>query len=517
MNIGKVRRYQENASYGFIQPNDNHNESIYFRTSSIISTTSSSSIEIKVGSTVVFDWIYGSQGKRQAVNIKFVHNNGITIKDNMSQQSMIKRSTNKSDTVSSSDSWPRGRKFVATKKDMMSSLCFYMVNNILSYLDNLKNFHQVSKMTFNYKHLTYLYRFNRSYSLKYYNNSAFRNAILSKISNPNTQISLVLDSSNISNCSLISNIHSLHAPRCVVTDITMLGSLQHLNLSFSCVIELPKNVYWQSAHLSDCVQLQDISSLSTLHTVDLSNCISIVDICALSTVKHLNLRSCSGITDFSCLGYQYFLDLQGTQIVDVSRLGNVHTLNLSLTNVSDTRVLGNVHTLNLSLTNVTDVSSLGNVHTLNLSSTSVTDVRALSNVVDLDLSQCVFLQDVSALTNVEKLNLFYNLGITNVSKLGNNKLLNLSYCWNIEDVSSLGKVDRLILRGCSKLENVSALAEVPYLNLRECRAVKDISMISKNCKMLDIHGVIKELDELQMLKNDDKISEIRRNGGKVFT
>jgi len=75
----------------------------------------------------------------------------------------------------------------------------------------------------------------------------------------------------------------------------------------------------------------------------------------------------------------------------------------------------------------------------------------------------------------------------------------------------------LILRGCSKLENVSALAEVPYLNLRECRAVKDISMISKNCKMLDIHGVFNESDKLQMLKNDDKIFEIRRNGGKVFT
>jgi len=512
MNIGKVIRYQENASYGFIKPNDNHNESIYFRTSSI---SGSSSIEIKVGSTVVFDWIYGSQGRRQAVNIKFVHNNGITIKDN---KSMIKRSiTNKSDTVSSSDSWPRGRNINAQKKDMLSGLCFYMVNNILSYLDNLNCFYQVSKMSFNYKHLTYLYKFNRSYSLIYYNDSAFRNAILSKISNPNVQISLVLDNSNISDCSLISNIHSLHAPNSIITDITMLGSLQHLNLSFSSVIELPKNVKWQSVHFSDCAKLQDISSLSELHTVDLSNCTSVIDISSLSTVKHLNLRNCSGITDFSSLGYQYFLDLQGTQIVDVSSLGHIHTLNLSSTNVSDVSSLGSVHTLNLKLTNVTNVSSLGNVHTLNLSSTPVTDVSALSNVVDLDLSNCDFLQDVSALTNVEKLNLFYNLGITNVSKLGNNKLLNLSYCWNVEDVSSLGKVDRLILRGCSKVENVGALAEVPYLNLRECRQVKDISMISKNCKMLDIHGLFKGLDEVQKLKNDDKILEIRRNGGKVFT
>ena len=66
--------------------------------------------------------------------------------------------------------------------------------------------------------------------------------------------------------------------------------------------------------------------------------------------------------------YYPFIDLSESDIEDVSMLGNVHTLDLNYCkNISDVSALDNVHTLDLSFCeDISDVSALSNVHTLDL-------------------------------------------------------------------------------------------------------------------------------------------------------
>ena len=188
---------------------------------------------------------------------------------------------------------------------------------------------------------------NKTHSLKYYEDEAFRALVHSRIENISLQLSL-----NLSYCGGI-------------TDVSALCEVHTLDLS--C-----------------CSGITDVSALGRVHTLDFSDCTRITDVSALGGVHTLNLTDCPGITDVSALGGVHTLDLSYCFCVsDVSALGGVHTLTLrGCYGITDVSALRRVSSLTLIGCNgITDVSALGGVHTLDLSGCrGITDVRALSGV-----------------------------------------------------------------------------------------------------------------------------------------
>ena len=108
-----------------------------------------------------------------------------------------------------------------------------------------RHFYNVSR------HLIYL-GLNQEYSLKYYDDEAFRTVVHSRVENPSKQLSL---------------------------------------------------------NLSECSNITDVSALGGVHTLDLSECKKITDVSALGAVHTLNLRDCSNITDVSALSNVYTINL----------------------------------------------------------------------------------------------------------------------------------------------------------------------------------------------------------------
>jgi hypothetical protein len=117
----------------------------------------------------------------------------------------------------------------------------------------------------------YYWEFNQKYSIQYYSDFEFKNRVLSVIKNPNKKLSLNLR-------------------RCNVTDVSALGGVDRLDLSY---------------------------------------CKFITDVRALCNVPHLNLSCCKSITDFTALGNHIILNLSGTNIKDISKLSNIFMLKLS--------------------------------------------------------------------------------------------------------------------------------------------------------------------------------------------
>jgi hypothetical protein len=117
-------------------------------------------------------------------------------------------------------------------------------------------------------------KLNDDYSFMYYDDISFRNRVLSKIFNPYKQL--------------------------------------HLDLSW-------------------CLNIEDVSSLGNVHTLNLRLCDNIEDVSALGKVHNLNLSYCDNITDVSALGYVHNLDLSGIKNItdlEISALQNFTVLKL---------------------------------------------------------------------------------------------------------------------------------------------------------------------------------------------
>ncbi len=136
------------------------------------------------------------------------------------------------------------------------------------------------------------WKLNKTYSLKYYDDEAFRTVVHSRVENPSKQLSL-----NLTRCSTI-------------TDVGALGGVHTLDLS-------------------GCGKITDVSALGGVHTLDLRRCSNIIDVSALGGVHSLYLSYCEKITDVSAIGGVHTLILYNcSNIIDVSALGGVHTLDL---------------------------------------------------------------------------------------------------------------------------------------------------------------------------------------------
>ena len=175
-------------------------------------------------------------------------------------------------------------------------------------------------------------KLNKAYSLKYYDDEAFRTLVHSRVENPSKLLSLNLfDCNNITDVNALCGVHALDLFNCQnITDVSALGNIHTLTLS-------------------RCHKITDVSALGGVHNLDLSLCYGITDVKALGGVHTLDLSYCRNITDVSGLGGVHVLDLSGCkQITDVSALRWVHTLTLNgCSNITDVSALGGVHTLNL--------------------------------------------------------------------------------------------------------------------------------------------------------------------------
>ena len=251
---------------------------------------------------------------------------------------------------------------------------------------------------------------------------------------------------NLWDANMFKYVHTLSLAQCKqISDVSLLGNVHDLNLSGTNV--------------------SDVSMLGKIHKLCLDGCSKIRDVSALGSVHTLSLYSCKNVVDVSALGGVHTLDLgSNLQIINVSALSNVHTLNLSNTGVVDVSTLGGVHTLNLADTGVVGVSALGGVHTLNLSDSDVTNVSALGRVHNLTLAGC---------TNVRS---------ETFAALGGNHRLNLAEC-DITNVSNLASVHTLILAN-THVSDVSMLGNVFDLNLRNCHHVTDISALANVHKLV---------------------------------
>jgi hypothetical protein len=291
---------------------------------------------------------------------------------------------------------------------------FMFLCDTCSYLSNLKKY--------------IIYKLNRNYSLKYYNDVLFRNLVKSKIDRTSKQLYL-----NVC-CSVI------------ITDVSFLDDVFSINLS-------------------NCKNISDVSKLGKVYILDLS-CTNVTDVNALDDVYNLNLQGCKNIRDVSNLGNVHILDLSNHDNINVSNLGNINTLYLnSCKNIIGINKLTNVRTLNLCGADINSVIGLENVCTLNLSGcNNITDFSPLYKVHTLDLS---FIRkvDVSALENVYNLNLSYCKNIIGLNNLKNVRILNLSFCNNVTNISGLTGVYNLSLRCCENIKDFSSLPSLHTLDL----------------------------------------------------
>ena len=228
----------------------------------------------------------------------------------------------------------------------------------------------------------------------------------------------------ITNADLVhfSDTKTLNLSGCrLISDVSMLSHLNGLDIS-------------------KCRYIEDVRPLSKLHTLIL-HCCPITDVSALGYVDNLDLSWCYNLTDVSALGNVKNLNLSGCpNLTDVSALGNVIDLNLnSCDNITDVSALGKVRKLNLSsCDNITDVSALINVENLNLSACkNITDIPCF-NAKILDLS-CCEITDFSKLINVKELSLCHCMQITDkdLQFFVNKRFLDLTGCTNITNVDIL--------------------------------------------------------------------------------
>ena len=165
-----------------------------------------------------------------------------------------------------------------------------LVHNGIKYINN----DAIKSLFFSYK-----INFDRDLSKRFYHNTFFQKILFSLIDDEFDKytFSLNLSWSNIKNLNPLSRL---------------------------------KNI--DTLDLSWCKALSDLNALKNINInkVELIACENIIDVSPLLNVNNLILRFCDNISDVSSLGNVTILDLSYcTRIKDVSSLGNVSTLNLT--------------------------------------------------------------------------------------------------------------------------------------------------------------------------------------------
>lgn len=273
--------------------------------------------------------------------------------------------------------------------------------------------------------------------------------------------------------------------------------------------------------------IEDISVLADINTLDISACHNIKNVSALENVYDLTLDRCENVRDIGMLGNVHTLSLIECDIIleGIYNLGNVYSLDLSYTYVNDSILssgilsnvcnlkltccqqitdigfgsgtLSNIHTLILDETQITDKGlidgALGNVYMLDLKFTNVTEegILRLGSVDILDIPDCQHGNNNNVVGNcIYMLGSVYKLNASSVSfitdevlcsgVLGGIHELDLSYCKNITDKGmcsgALANIDILCLNNTDITDitlNSGVLANIHMLDLSYCINITD--------------------------------------------
>jgi hypothetical protein len=123
------------------------------------------------------------------------------------------------------------------------------MNNLLNV--SAKHFQDLKKAKFYWK-------FNRKYSLIYYDSLQFRERI-SLLTKTKRQLSLICSRPDIVDVTVLNDVHALDLSHCThLVDVSTLGNVHELKLY--C-----------------CTSIRDISRLGNVHTLDLSHCTGIFE------------------------------------------------------------------------------------------------------------------------------------------------------------------------------------------------------------------------------------------------
>ena len=101
--------------------------------------------------------------------------------------------------------------------------------NVIGEYTHLQSLCDTCSMLFTFKQYI-RYKLNEEYSIIYYNDISFRNRLLTKIFNPNKQLHLDLNNCDVTDVSMLGNVHTLDLNCCDVTDVSALGNVQTLIL-----------------------------------------------------------------------------------------------------------------------------------------------------------------------------------------------------------------------------------------------------------------------------------------------
>ena len=173
---------------------------------------------------------------------------------------------------------------------------------------------------------------------------------------------------------------------------TLCSNCQDIDLNL-----FTKNYY---VDLSYSYDLTNVSVLKNLHTLKLNRCSLIKDVSMLGNVKHLDL-SYTNVEDVSMLGNIDTLILYHTKVKDVSKLLNVKYLDISYCDIEDVSSLYKTKCIKMSAINTKDVSMLTQVEYLNISwCIFVKDVSNLKNLKILKIDGLLKL-DTSMLKNTK--------------------------------------------------------------------------------------------------------------------
>ncbi len=309
---------------------------------------------------------------------------------------------------------------------------------------------------------------NNLNSERFCRDERYRDYILSRVTRPDRQISMILPIDMVQNYKHLLFVHKLQIKE----------QSDHIDHTIPFLPVMGIVMSWSSL-------IQDISSLSQVESVDICGCNGITDIYPLKNVKEVKMSICDNIRDFSCLGNQETLELCSCpDLINVTNFCGIQRLSIHLcTNLCDVSPLYGIPFLSISdCGKVNDLSCLGNHICLRISRCSYTlrGYQILETVKDISLDSCD-IADVSMMKKARSVELSNLSQLLDVSSLANVKELTLVNCKEIKDISMLEKVKALHLSSLPAIKSYESIEHHPNLTI-SCDQSKDkMDTLKKFC------------------------------------